>query len=58
MQLNWIKKGVGNDIYVQYSRWNYIYKKQIFESISAKDMERVEDIYIMQPNFLIYQLLR
>ena len=26
----------------------YVYKKQIFELIIAKDMERIKDIYIMQ----------
>ena len=36
----------------------YVYEKQIFEWIIAKDMERIKDIYIMQPIFLIYQRLR
>ena len=31
----------------------YIYKKQIFEWIIAKDMKRIYDIYIMQQIFLI-----
>ena len=31
-----------------------IYKKQIFEWIIAKYMERIKDICIMQPIFLIY----
>ena len=36
----------------------FIYNKKIFELIIAKDMERIQDIFIVQPIFLIYQRLR
>ena len=50
--------GNGNDIYVHESSCNYLYKKQIFESIIAKYVENIKDIYIMHQIFLIYRLLR
>ena len=33
----------------------HVYTKQTFDRIIAKDMERIEDILIMQQFFLIYQ---